>query len=102
MGVWPLIYTALLVVDGQEQRFPAWPFAAFSFAVGAFALLPYFILRQPAPIFSGELNRGYAFGNHGSLPLSLIYWLWAFLAMAWSAAIGQTFGSSGKPAALFM
>ncbi|MDR7897875.1 DUF2834 domain-containing protein [Thermosynechococcus sp. JY1334] len=58
MGVWPLIYTALLVVDGQEQRFPAWPFAVFSFAVGAFALLPYFILRQPAPIFSGELNRG--------------------------------------------
>lgn len=58
MGVWPLIYTALLVVDGQEQRFPAWPFAAFSFAVGAFALLPYFILRQPAPIFSGEVNRG--------------------------------------------
>ncbi|MDM7327056.1 MAG: DUF2834 domain-containing protein [Thermosynechococcus sp. Uc] len=58
MGVWPLIYTALLVVDGQEQRFLAWPFAVFSFAVGAFALLPYFILRQPAPIFTGEINRG--------------------------------------------
>ncbi|MFN4280353.1 DUF2834 domain-containing protein [Thermosynechococcus sp.] len=58
MGVWPLIYTALLTVDGREQRFPAWPFAALSFAVGAFALLPYFVLRQPAPLFTGELNTG--------------------------------------------
>ncbi|WP_298614746.1 DUF2834 domain-containing protein [uncultured Thermosynechococcus sp.] len=63
MGVWPLIYTALLVVDGQEQRFPAWPFAVLSFAVGVFALLPYFILRRPAPIFTGEINRGVRLGE---------------------------------------
>ncbi len=47
MGIWPVIYSALLLPDGQTQNIYAWPFAVISFALGAFALLPYLILREP-------------------------------------------------------
>lgn len=54
MGIWPLIYAALVLIDGRGQRLWAWPFVLGSFGLGAFALLPYLALRQPAPTFSGE------------------------------------------------
>ncbi|MEO0539433.1 MAG: DUF2834 domain-containing protein [Cyanobacteria bacterium P01_A01_bin.105] len=47
MGVWPVLYAVLALRDGQDQTIPAWPFVAGTFALGAFALLPYLILRQP-------------------------------------------------------
>jgi hypothetical protein len=53
MGVWPLVYCGVLFVDGDGQRVRAWPFAMASFAVGAFALLPYLALRSPHPNGSG-------------------------------------------------
>jgi hypothetical protein len=56
MGIWPILYTGLMLIDGQGQKIPAWPFAIGSFAVGAFAILPYLILRGPNPSFSGEKN----------------------------------------------
>lgn len=49
MGLWPMIYCAFLLRDGQRQSFPAWPFAIASFFVGAFAILPYLTLRQSPP-----------------------------------------------------
>jgi len=49
MGIWPLIYASLGLVDGQKQWLPAWPFLLGSFGLGAFALLPYLIGRQPHP-----------------------------------------------------
>lgn len=54
MGIWPLIYSCLLFIDGTEQKIPAWPFALGSLGVGAFALLPYLALRQPQPTWSGR------------------------------------------------
>ncbi|MDB9340703.1 MULTISPECIES: DUF2834 domain-containing protein [Cyanophyceae] len=56
MGIWPVIYSAVLFMDGRGQKIPAWPFATASFAVGAFALLPYLVLREPNQEFSGEKN----------------------------------------------
>ena len=56
MGVWPLIYSCLLFIDGRGQKVPAWPFAALSFGVGAFALLPYLALREPNAKFIGKKN----------------------------------------------
>jgi hypothetical protein len=47
MGVWPIVYTSLMLRDGHGQKLRAWPFAVASFAVGAFAILPYLALRQP-------------------------------------------------------
>ncbi|KGX94065.1 hypothetical protein N781_00990 [Pontibacillus halophilus JSM 076056 = DSM 19796] len=45
LGVWPFIYT-LLLTDMDRDEVPAWPFAFSSFVIGAFGLLPYFILRR--------------------------------------------------------
>jgi hypothetical protein len=56
MGIWPIIYTSLLIIDGRDQKIPAWPFALASFAVGAFAILPYLVLRQPNSNFTGPKN----------------------------------------------
>lgn len=57
MGVWPMIYAAVLLSDGQGQKIPAFPFVLGSFALGAFALLPYLALRQPNPQFNGEKSH---------------------------------------------
>ncbi|GFE70616.1 hypothetical protein CFPU101_32260 [Chroococcus sp. FPU101] len=54
MGIWPLIYAGVIFADGKMQKIPAWPFATVSFAVGAFAILPYLILRQPNHEFDGN------------------------------------------------
>ncbi|MEX0267651.1 DUF2834 domain-containing protein [Leptolyngbyaceae cyanobacterium UHCC 1019] len=54
MGVLPVMYACLLYADGRGQRLPAWAFSTASFAVGAFALLPYLALRQPNPSFEGK------------------------------------------------
>jgi hypothetical protein len=56
MGVLPMAYSCLAYLDGRGQKIPAWLFASASFFVGAFALLPYLILRQSSPSFSGQKN----------------------------------------------
>ena len=56
MGIWPAIYWCLLFADGRTQKVAAWPFAAASMGVGAFALLPYLILREPGRDFTGQKN----------------------------------------------
>jgi hypothetical protein len=53
MGIWPMVYAAVALVDGRGQRWRAWPFVLLSFGVGAFALLPYLALRQADPGFTG-------------------------------------------------
>ncbi|MDX2213561.1 MAG: DUF2834 domain-containing protein [Oculatellaceae cyanobacterium bins.114] len=56
LGIVPLIYASLLLIDGRMQKVPASLFVAGSFGVGAFALLPYFALRQPNDSFAGAKN----------------------------------------------
>jgi hypothetical protein len=47
MGILPAIYACLMLIDGKTQKLPAGLFCAASFAVGAFAILPYLALRVP-------------------------------------------------------
>jgi hypothetical protein len=54
MGIFPLIYACMLLIDGRGQKIWAWVFSVISFAVGAFAILPYLGLRQDNPEFVGE------------------------------------------------
>ncbi|AFZ44677.1 hypothetical protein PCC7418_2530 [Halothece sp. PCC 7418] len=54
MGILPLMYAPLLLIDGKGQKLVASPFVILSFAVGAFALLPYFAFREPKLPFPGE------------------------------------------------
>ncbi|MGB2926617.1 MAG: DUF2834 domain-containing protein [Limnothrix sp.] len=56
MGVLPLMYGAMLFLDGRGQRLPAWIFSTGSFFLGAFALLPYLSLRQENKQFVGKKN----------------------------------------------
>jgi hypothetical protein len=56
MGVYPLIYSAVLFIDGRGQKLIAGLFAIASFAIGAFAILPYLALREANPKFHGKKN----------------------------------------------
>ena len=47
MGIFPLVYGAFILFDSKEQPISPYPFFIASFGLGAFALLPYFCLRQP-------------------------------------------------------
>ncbi len=82
LGVVPLMYWALMAPDGREQRVWAWPFALGMMALGSFALLPYLILRRPAPTASPRPRsllegwfggRPYAVFVAVSLAASLLY-----------------------------
>lgn len=54
MGILPLIYASLLIIDGRGQKIMASPFVIGSFFLGAFALLPYLALRKSGTEFTGE------------------------------------------------
>jgi hypothetical protein len=48
MGIWPMAYGAVMLFEQSEKSKPGW-FCGASFAVGAFAILPYLALRKPQP-----------------------------------------------------
>jgi hypothetical protein len=72
MGIWPLIYACLALIDGHGQKTPAWPFVLGSFGVGAFLLLPYLVLRQPNPTFVPPKSRLLAIADSRWLGGSLL------------------------------
>ena len=89
MGIWPLLYAPLLLLDGYQRGFRAWPFAIASFAAGAFALLPYFVFRplnageRPAtwPPFLQKLDRRWL-----ALPFAAAIGLLTWLALQGNSA----------------
>ncbi|MEM9692290.1 MAG: hypothetical protein AAGA56_07085 [Myxococcota bacterium] len=60
LGVWPLVYGAVLLKD-ETERVPAWPFVALSFVGGGYLLFPYFFLvrrwGEPARHELGRFSR---------------------------------------------
>ncbi len=86
MGVWPMIYACLALIDGagngDAQKLPAWPFVSLSFGVGAFALLPYLALRNPTQTFEGEETK----------LLNLVDSPWTGRAIALAALVLLTYG----------
>ncbi|PWA88199.1 hypothetical protein CTI12_AA121040 [Artemisia annua] len=61
MGLWPLVYCMLLIPSGRSSKgnVPVFPFLILSFFLGAYALIPYFVLWRPPPpaIEKLELKR---------------------------------------------
>ena len=53
MGIFPIVYAALILFDRNQQISPT-TFVICSFGVGAFALLPYLILRQRDRSWNGH------------------------------------------------
>ncbi len=56
MGILPLMYASLLLIDGQGQKLWAWLFVILSFGIGAFAILPYLAFRKPHTEWLGPKN----------------------------------------------
>ncbi|MDZ7957181.1 MAG: hypothetical protein RMY34_04640 [Aulosira sp. DedQUE10] len=54
VGIWLLIYSGLLFIDGRMQWLPFWPFAIASVGSGVLGLLPYLAFREPNQEFSGQ------------------------------------------------
>jgi len=54
MGVWPLVYACLMFIDARMQRISAWPSFLASNGSGVIGMMPYLLLRQPAPEFRGQ------------------------------------------------
>ncbi|XP_073026653.1 uncharacterized protein [Primulina eburnea] len=62
MGLWPLVYSMLLLPtarSGSRSKIPLWPFLILSCFGGAYLLIPYFVLwRPPAPeVEESEIRR---------------------------------------------
>ncbi|CAI9089839.1 OLC1v1024487C1 [Oldenlandia corymbosa var. corymbosa] len=51
MGLFPLVYSMLLLPSARSEKgsLPVWPFLVLSFFLGAYGLIPYFILWKPPP-----------------------------------------------------
>jgi hypothetical protein len=56
MGILPMAYACLMLIDGKTQKIPAGLFSAAAFGVGAFAILPYLALRSSPPP-AGQIER---------------------------------------------
>jgi hypothetical protein len=54
VGIWLLIYSGLLFIDGRTQWIPFWPFALASVGSGVLGLIPYLAFREPNQEFSGR------------------------------------------------
>ncbi len=72
MGIWPMAYACLALIDGHRQSVPAWPFVLGSFGLGAFLLMPYLVLRQPNPTFTPPKSRLLTMVDSRWLGLSLL------------------------------
>jgi hypothetical protein len=57
VGIWLLIYSGLLFIDGRMQWIPFWPFALASVGSGVIGLLPYLALREPNHEFTGQKDE---------------------------------------------
>lgn len=97
MGIWPMVYAAVALVDGRGQRLRAWPFVVASFAVGAFALLPYLALRTPVAWVGPEDRPLRVVGSRllgASLALAALVLLgWGLISGDWPA-FGQQWQTS--------
>jgi len=82
MGVWPMAYACLMLIDGTGQKIAAWPFVSLSFGVGAFMILPYLALREPNPTFDGPKTA----------VLKLVDSRWTGRAIALGSLILLTYG----------
>ena len=57
VGVWLLIYSCLLFIDGRMQKIPFWVFALASVGSGVIGLIPYLALREPNQEFTGKRDK---------------------------------------------
>lgn len=76
LGLFPAVFLTLLLLN-DRQKWPAWPFALASFAIGAFALLPYFAFGQKPSQRKRRTPNWLARFLSSSIWLILVLVLWA-------------------------
>ncbi len=74
IGLVTVLYANLLFINEREEKIVAWPFAIAGLGLGTFAILPYLILREPNPKFSGEKNLLIKLSDSRFLHLVLTIW----------------------------
>ena len=94
MGIFPWVYGALILFDSPEQKISAYPFFIGSMGFGAFALLPYLILRQPNPHWQSEKNWFLKILDSRLLAISTtiaiaVFLVWGLANGDWSDFISQ-------------
>lgn len=84
MGIWPLLLIVQLRGTMGSRPLPLWPFALGMFALGGYALLPWFIL---AP--ASNRARPWAVLEKVRLPIAAISALSALAFAVWALASGS-------------
>lgn len=54
VGIWLLIYSSLMLIDGRMQKLAAWPFLLAGIGTGVVGLMPYLAMREANQEFSGK------------------------------------------------
>ncbi len=88
MGILPMVYACLLLIDGKTQILTAGLFSAASFAVGAFAILPYLALRVSHPTAETERLRSDGIDRRGIIKLVDSRWFGITLAIGTIILLG--------------
>ena len=94
MGVWPMVYACLLFIDERTQNISAGPALIASNGAGIIGLIPYLLLRQPQPHFSGRKDMLIKISDSrwtGIVLLLSTIWLlaWAWLNGDWGDYVRQ-------------
>ena len=45
VGIWALLYAAILLIENRERFIPSWPFVLGALGLGMYFLMPYFAIR---------------------------------------------------------
>jgi hypothetical protein len=81
MGILPMVYACLMIIDGKTQDLSAGLFSAVSFAVGAFAILPYLALRAPHSATNNDRYQSTHIERRGMIKLLDSRWLGVALTL---------------------
>ncbi|MDM9384933.1 DUF2834 domain-containing protein [Chlorogloeopsis sp. ULAP01] len=82
MGVWPMIYGAMMFADGRIQNFRVWPYFLGSNFTGVICLLPYLIFRKSNQEFYGKIDKWLRFFDRRSTGFFLLVGTIALLVYA--------------------
>ncbi|MEL6580687.1 MAG: DUF2834 domain-containing protein [Cyanobacteria bacterium J06621_12] len=89
MGIFPIIYAALILFDNSETQVSPYPFLIVSFGLGAYALLPYFALRESNSAWLGQKNLLQKILDSSLLAIAcsvtvVVFWIWGSTQGNWS------------------
>ncbi|MBD3351719.1 MAG: DUF2834 domain-containing protein, partial [Candidatus Lokiarchaeota archaeon] len=87
MGIFPLAFAAMLLIDQRGQNLPSWPFVIGSFILGAFVLTVYFAFRTPNKGIIPEKDKTIKKADKKSNGIALII-ISTFLVV-WAALTGD-------------